>query len=319
MRTILIFGKGQLGQAYRQYFENKSEQWHVRMAEGVDIRDAEAVRMVVEQAHPEVIINTAAKTDIDWCEKNPEESFAVNVLGADNVARAAQESGIYLVHISSGCVQESKNAQEAHREDDLHNPLGFYSWTKVWADNLLLDRITHHGRGAVLPNPLRGLILRPRQLLSSVVGPRNALAKMLTYKEFIDTANSCTVVDDLMWVTEKLVEKKTTGIYNVVNQGILTPYQVALALKEIIKPDMQVSRISKDELNSRMLVQRIDTVLSTEKLAREGVVLPDVHERLREVVSALKDNLAKKEAAEVMSRIEKDTRQKLSYGSGVSE
>lgn len=319
MRTILIFGKGQLGQAYRQYFENKSEQWHVRMAEGVDIRDAEAVRMVVEQAHPEVIINTAAKTDIDWCEKNPEESFAVNVLGADNVARAAQESGIYLVHISSGCVQESKNAQEAHREDDLPNPLGFYSWTKVWADNLLLDRITHHGRGAVLPNPLRGLILRPRQLLSSVVGPRNALAKMLTYKEFIDTANSCTVVDDLMWVTEKLVEKKTTGIYNVVNQGILTPYQVALALKEIIKPDMQVSRISKDELNSRMLVQRIDTVLSTEKLAREGVVLPDVHERLREVVSALKDNLAKKEAAEVMSRIEKDTRQKLSYGSGVSE
>lgn len=319
MKTILIFGKGQLGQAYRQYFESKADTWQVRVAEGVDIRDVAAVRQAVERARPDFIINTAAKTDIDWCEQNPEEAFAVNTLGADHVGRAAQEFGCYLVHLSSGCVQESKSAQEAHTEDDPTDPLGFYSWTKVWADNLLSDRIVRHGRGSALPQPLHCVILRPRQLLSSVVGPRNALAKMLTYKEFIDTANSCTVVDDLMWVTEKLVEKKTTGIYNIVNQGILTPYQVALALKEIIKPDMQVSKISKDELNSRMLVQRIDTVLSTEKLGREGIILPNVHERLREVVSALKDNLAKKEAAEVMSRIEKDTRQKLSYGSGVSE
>lgn len=318
MRTILIFGKGQLGQAYKNYFGSKPEKWHVHVAEEVDIRDLKAVRQAVEQVHPDVIINTAAKTDIDWCEQNPEESFAVNVLGADNVGRAAQEAGAYLVHLSSGCVQESKSAKESHSEEETPNPLGFYSWTKVWADNLLRDRILHHGRGAVLPNPLRGLILRPRQLLSSVVSPRNALAKMLTYKEFIDTANSCTVVDDLMWVTEELIEKGATGIYNVVNPGILTPYQVALALKEIINPDMQVSRISKDELNSRMLVQRIDTVLSTEKLVREGIILPNVHERLREVVSALKYNLEKKEAANVMNKIEQDTKRKLSFG-GLSE
>lgn len=312
MSTILIFGKGQLGTAYRQYFEAKPGMWRVRVSEGVDIRDIAAVRQAVEQARPEVIINTAAKTNIDWCEQNPSESFAVNTLGADHVGRVAQEFGAYLVHISSGCVQESESAQQAHSEDDPPNPLGFYSWTKVWADNLLLDRIASHGRGAMLPKPLACVIVRPRQLLSSVVNPRNALAKMLTYKEFIDTANSCTVVDDLMWVTETLMEKGATGVYNVVNPGILTPYQVALVLKEIIKPAMPVGKISKEQLNAMMLVARIDTVLSTAKLAREGIVLPDVHERLRAVVRALKKNLADTDTLEAMQTVAKETKDKLS-------
>ena len=134
---ILIFGKGQLGEEYREYFSAKPE-YAVSVAEGADIRDLVSVRQAILSVMPDAIINTAAKTNIDWCEVNRLETLSVNALGADHIGQICQERGIYFIHISSGCVQESKTEHEIHGEDDIPNPLCFYSWTKVMADNLLM-------------------------------------------------------------------------------------------------------------------------------------------------------------------------------------
>jgi dTDP-4-dehydrorhamnose reductase len=277
---ILIFGKGQLGTLYREWYEDRGI--NVFVAD-VDIRNAEAVIKIVEETRPDLIINTAAKTSIDWCEENKEECFAVNTLGADNIASAAEKGGIYLVHISSGCVQESLTESDIKTEDDKPNPLCFYAWTKVWAENLIEDRIE---RGN-----LSALILRPRQLLSSAASNRNALVKMLTYTKFIDTPNSCTVVEDLIDVTSKLVEKDVLGLVNVVNPGVTSPLKIAKVLREIIKPDMQIQEISKAELNKMTKAKRIDCVLSDERLDSLGLKLGSLEIRLPEVVIGLKKNL----------------------------
>lgn len=311
MQSILIFGKGQLGTAYREYFEGKPEKFKVMVAESVDIRDLKRVREIVLQQKPDIVLNAVAKTNIDWCEQNREECFAVNTLGADNVGAACQEFGVYLLHLSTGCIQESKTAQEVHSEEDPVNPLCFYSWTKVWGEQMLKDRLLHRGSGSFLPNPLKALILRPRQLLSSKVSPRNALTKMLTYSKFIDTPNSCTVVEDLLWVTEKLIDKNSTGTYNIINPGVTTPLEIAQVLRELIRPDMKITKIEKDELDRMTLAQRIDSVLSGKKLAGEGIELPEIHMRLREVVLELKKNLEQSSAASIMEKVSEDTRQKL--------
>lgn len=302
LQKILIFGGGgQLGQFYKNYFENKGVQVEMPV---LDVRDEVVVRSVVQLSPPNVVINLAARTDIDWCEKNKLEAFSINTLGAGTVAKACAELEIYLLHMSSGCIQESKNVAEIHTEDDPPSPLCFYSWTKVWAENLVLDCVKKQG--------LKVLVLRPRQLLSSVASPRNALTKMLTYTKFIDTANSCTVIEDLMWVTEELLKQQATGIYNVTNPGVITPYQIALLLKEIIKPDMEVTKISKEELNRMTLAKRIDAVLSTTKLNSLGIYLPEIHTRLREILIALKNNLASETGKAVLSETLSQTQKKLS-------
>ena len=166
---VLIFGRGQLGSFYRAHFASLGAA--VETPEG-DIRDEAFVSGAVSAANPDLIVNVAAKTNIDWCEMNRAEAFAINTLGADAVAKVAEERGVYLVHISSGCVQESLTADVVHTEEDAPHPLCFYSWTKVWAENLITERAA---RGT-----LKALLLRPRQLLSSMVSPRYALVKMMT-------------------------------------------------------------------------------------------------------------------------------------------
>ncbi len=299
-KKILIFGRGQLGTFYKDHFESKG----VEVATPkVDIRNLDAVREAVTEACPDVVVNCAAKTNIDWCEQNKTEAFEVNTLGADNVAAAADEAGKYLLHISSGCVQESLTADDVKNEEDKPNPLCYYSWTKVWAENLIEDRAIRRG--------LKALVLRPRQLLSSMASPRNAFVKMLTYSKFIDTPNSCTVVEDLMDATWRLLEQDATGLVNVVNPGVTSPYRIAMSLKELIKPDMEIERISKDELNSMTLAKRIDAVLSTDRLEGYGIMLRPVDERLPEIVAMLKENLARGSGKEIMDKTAAETKEKL--------
>src|SRR3989338_5642838 len=101
-KKILIFGKGQLGTFYRDYFIASGAE--VASPVG-DIRNAAFVDGAVKAFGPDLALNAAAKTNIDWCELNKTEAFEINTLGADNIAQAAAAAGAYLVHISSGCVQ----------------------------------------------------------------------------------------------------------------------------------------------------------------------------------------------------------------------
>ena len=299
-KRILIFGRGQLGTFYREHCE---AQGLAVSAPSGDIRDESFVSEAIRSFGPDLVINAAAKTNIDWCEQNRAETFAINVLGADAIAKACVEAGKYLLHISSGCVQESLSADQVRSEDDPPHPLCYYSWTKVWAENLLTERAARGG--------LKTLILRPRQLLSAMVSPRNALVKMLTYTKFIDTANSCTVVEDLMEATDALVRKEAVGVYNVVNPGVTSPYRIAEALKAGIRPEMSFTRISKEELNAMTLAKRIDAVLSTAKLEKEGIRLRPIEERLLDIIGLLKKNLADASSAEALKKTEEETKAKL--------
>ncbi|MBI4457671.1 sugar nucleotide-binding protein [Candidatus Uhrbacteria bacterium] len=299
-KRVLIYGEGQLGSAYRDYFRARGTNV---INTRIDIRDAALVASAVREAKPDLVINCVAKADIDWCERNRMEAFEVNVLGADHIAQAAQDAGAYLVHISSGCVQESLTAADVHTEDDPPHPLCYYSWTKVWAENLLLERGRRQG--------LKALVLRPRQLLSAKLSPRNALVKMLTYTKFIDTPNSCTVIEDLLWVTDELVRKDAVGLINITNPGVTTPHRIAELLKLHVRPEMVFSKMSKDELNRMTFAKRIDAVLSTDRLASYGITLKPLEERLVEVLADLKKNLAGADAAAVMARTAEDTKNKL--------
>ncbi|MFA5174987.1 MAG: sugar nucleotide-binding protein [Patescibacteria group bacterium] len=301
-KKIFITGKGQLGSFFQEYFIEKGAEVFVFGSE-LDVRDENMLRKKVEEINPDLLIHTAAKTNIDWCEQNKLECFAINTLGADNVAKICAEKDIYLVHISSGCVLESKSAEDAQTEEVKPSPLCYYSWTKVWAEEMISHRARKQG--------LKTLILRPRQLLSAKVSPRNALTKMLTYDKFIDMPNSCTVIEDLMFAVDELIKKDATGVFNVANPGVTTPYEIALALKEIIKPEMEFKKISKEELNRMTLAERVDAVLDTTKLRNEGIILKEIHERMREVMRDLKKNLEGDAAKTVLEKTKKETEEKL--------
>jgi len=65
---ILIFGNGQIGNAYLNYFIKQGIT--SKIAQNTDITDKSAVQKIISKFQPTVVINTAAKTNLEWCEQN---------------------------------------------------------------------------------------------------------------------------------------------------------------------------------------------------------------------------------------------------------
>ena len=273
----LIFGKnGWLAQKFNKFLEDS-------YISDVDITDLAAIRKELNERKPEIVINAAGITgrpNIDWCEEHKLETIAGNVTGPLNILQACQEREIYWVHLGSGCIFQGKGPRgKGFLEEDEANPPSFYSWSKYWADSILRNF------------PI--LIVRLRLPIDIESSSRNLIDKLIKYSEVIDSENSVTVIPDLLEATKKLIDKKHTGIYHVVNPGVIKPSEIMKLYKKIIDPNHQFRIISDKELYKKGLAKavRSNCVLNTDKLQKEGIILKPIEERIIEVIKEYKQNL----------------------------
>ncbi|MBI2624093.1 sugar nucleotide-binding protein [Candidatus Parcubacteria bacterium] len=290
MKYLITGGpRGWIAQKFAAFLENAE-------LSAVDVTDATAVAAELDQARPEVIINTAGKTggptvspsgqpgrNIDWCEDHKVETFTSNVVGPVELVTACKARDIRLVHLSSGCIFQGRgHLAGGFREEDAAAPPSFYSWTKYWADQYLMQ---------AWPDGV--LILRLRMPTDAEPGPRNLITKLVGYPKVIDAENSLTVVPDLLAATKQLIEQGAAGIYHVTNPGSITHREIMELYTELVDPQHTYELIAVDELYRQGLATatRSNCVLNTEKLARAGVKLPPIRERLREVMAEYAKNL----------------------------
>lgn len=296
---ILIFGKGQIGTMYFNYFSGKG--YETFLSSG-DITQISEIHSEVDKFSPSVVINTAGKTNLEWCEQNKLEAFNVNVLGTDNIARVCEEKDIFFIHLSSGCIFESDSPEDVKYEDSAPRPAAYYSWTKVWSENMINSK-----------KNLKFLILRPRQPVSSEVSEKNMLIKMLTFSKFVGDDggwNSGTVLEDFMQITEELMQRRITGVVHVANEGFTTPYKIGLMLKKHINPSMHVEEITHKELDKMTPVKRVAVVLGIKKLNSLGIHPENYEKRLEEIIIKLKENLKGKTAQEILEKTEETSKQR---------
>lgn len=296
---VLIFGNGFVASLLA---ESGDPRFDVAISEA-NVLDEAALRAAFDAHRPEIVVNTAAKTNIDWCESHRDITFQVNVLGSDNVAKLCGERGAYLVQFSSGCLQESRDPNDMKRENDAINPLCFYAWTKAWAEHLISDRCARDG--------LRALFIRPRLLMSSRLSSRNSILKLLTYSRFVDVAQSATIAEDMVSALWELVAQRAVGAYNVANPGLISPWEIAGMLQETIAPDLAPIKIPVDDLNAFTRVRRIRTVLSTDRLRARDIQLPEIKEGLRNVLLSLKTKIGTAQGRTVLAETQRDTQAKL--------
>ncbi|GAB4284019.1 MAG: hypothetical protein Kow0081_0900 [Candidatus Dojkabacteria bacterium] len=289
---ILIFGNGQIGNFYYNFFSKNNIVSKIAL---VDITKKSEVQNAIKEFKPTTVINTAAKTNLEWCANNKLESFNVNVLGANNIAEACDENDIYFIHLSSGCIFESKDENDWKTEDSQPQPAAYYSWTKVWAEDLIrFNKSTN----------FRFLILRPRQPVSAQINHKNMLIKFLTFTKYVDTPNTGTVIEDLMQWTYELLESKPTGILNIANEGYTTPYKIALLLKQYILPELPVEKISKEDLDKMTPNRRVDTILDVTKLKGLVKEVKSYEDRLEEIIKDLANNFRNTDKAELKKQME---------------
>lgn len=139
MPTILITGaKGQLGQELSQLLTGNDE-WTVNLTdrEELDItKHLQVSSYLAELNDLRYVINCAAYTAVDKAEEDVELAHAVNLNGAQNLARAAKDLGAQMIQISTDYVYHTEQ-NTPYKEGDNTNPQSVYASTKLAGDNLV--------------------------------------------------------------------------------------------------------------------------------------------------------------------------------------
>jgi dTDP-4-dehydrorhamnose reductase len=130
MKVAVIGANGQLGaDVVRAYQANGDEVQPLTHAD-MELSNIDAVSACLQEIQPHVIVNTAAMHHVENCERDPERAFAVNGIGARNLALASRESGAVLIHVSTDYVFDG-NKNAPYEESDAPRPLNVYGNTKL--------------------------------------------------------------------------------------------------------------------------------------------------------------------------------------------
>jgi len=106
-------------------------------ARGLDLADEKEVRRWVIEAGPDALIHSAAITDVDFCEKNPELAMRVNGSATGSLAEACRDVGSHLVYISTDYVFDGKSG--LYKENDEPKPINVYGQSKLLGEQRLLQ------------------------------------------------------------------------------------------------------------------------------------------------------------------------------------
>jgi dTDP-4-dehydrorhamnose reductase len=129
MKILVTGGSGRLGTELRALIPGIVAPTSAEM----NMTDAAAVMAVVERERPDVIVHTAAYTNVGGAEKDREACWNANVVGTRNIAAAASAMGAKLVHISTDYVFDGQTG--GYHEDDTPGPVvNYYSLTKLVAE-----------------------------------------------------------------------------------------------------------------------------------------------------------------------------------------
>lgn len=175
-----------------------------------DITDKRALEKVFLTVKPDVVIHTAALTQIDECELNKERCYKINVEGTQNVLHFAEQIKSHLIFLSTDFVFDGLNGP--YQEKDVPNPISYYGITKLMGEQLVQSYSFAWTivRTVLVYGYHKGM--RRNNIVSWVL---NSLKNEQNIKVVHDQFRTPTFVDDLARAIMVIAHQQKTGIYHV--------------------------------------------------------------------------------------------------------
>jgi dTDP-4-dehydrorhamnose reductase len=214
MKILITGGEGYLARqlsSVLQDFQVFSPGKHL-----LDITDSESVKKYSEEFKPDLIIHTAAITDVNYCQTKPDQAYLVNTYGTINLVNYNPDSKI--IFISTDYVFDGKR-NHPYNEYDIPNPLSVYGRSKFAAENFIQTRSSQY------------IIIRTSWLFNSNNDFLTKIAPKIKQHQSIriigDQFGNPTMNWDLAEAIFKLLKSDYTGIINITNTGTTTWFDIA--------------------------------------------------------------------------------------------
>ncbi|MDP2959989.1 MAG: dTDP-4-dehydrorhamnose reductase [candidate division Zixibacteria bacterium] len=265
MKVLITGSNGLLGQKLVKTFSSDHQTTGIDLQiesfipeinftyQALSILDVEKLKELFSSFKPEVVINTAAYTDVDGCEENKELAWSVNVDGVKNLVDLCKKIKAKLIHLSTDYIFDGKNGP--YSEEDIPNPVGYYGLTKLESEKSILSECGPAGKEKidfliVRTNVLygKGENLRPNFVLWLI----QKLSSREKVRIVTDQYNNPTLADNLASAIKEAIEKNISGILNIAGSEYLSRYDFTLKIAKKFKLDQNlISPAKTSELKQK--------------------------------------------------------------------
>jgi dTDP-4-dehydrorhamnose reductase len=222
---------------HHNYIEIKNDRYS---STNIDICNINSLR-IIERVSPDVVIHTAALTDLEFCEKNPEIAYKINVEGTKNILQTVKDCNTKLVFICTDYIFDGKKGN--YSEADKPNPVSTYAKTKLQGEELIKK---DYDDFISIRTSLYGWSPNKLSFASWII---NSLKKNERISVLSDQISSMLFTNDLANILNKMLEYDLRGTYNVVSSDYTSKYNFALKIAEIFGLNKSlIDAISLDNL-----------------------------------------------------------------------
>ncbi|MHA1285065.1 MAG: SDR family oxidoreductase [Promethearchaeota archaeon] len=232
----------------------------------VDITNSKSVNKLFDKINPDIVILTAAMTNVDLCEIQKERATLVNYKGTLNVIKAIRNLDTRLTFISTDFIFDGKKKNGLYNENDKPNPISHYGLTKYMAEQALFE------------SKIDFLICRTAVLygwddykLNFITWIINKLRNREKIRIVTTQKNSPTYVINLAEIIYKLIEKNASGIFHTAGDGVYSRYEMAYKCaeffdfeKENIIPVNKIKQHASRPENAGLDISKLKKFLGTE-------------------------------------------------------
>lgn len=217
----------------------------------LDITDKLAVENMVQELRPDVVINTAAMTNVDACETKREECWNLNVNAVQHLIDAleGQRSDDYqphLIHLSTDFIFDGMKGS-AYDETDEPNPLGYYALSKLESEKRVQQSKI---KWSIARTVIVYGIVDHMSRSNIVLWAKDALSKGQSIKVVDDQFRSPTLAEDLAEGCILIAENGAEGIFNISGKEVMSILELVYKVADFWKLDRQLITPSKsDTLN----------------------------------------------------------------------
>lgn len=231
---------------------------------------------LIDYLKPNIIIHTIALTDLEFCEKDKELSYKINVNETEKVVKLAKKYNIKFVYISTDYVFNGEKGN--YKEEDKPDPINYYGFTKLKGEEISLD----YNKSLVIRTTFYGFNPKGRKpgiekILSMIKNDQKILASSQTF-------NSIISVNNLSKIILFLVDNDIYGIYHIGTDGKISRYEFLINLCNIFElNDKNIIKTSHNDYFKETIAKRPkDVSLNLEKLKSIlNIKIPDILEDLK--------------------------------------
>jgi len=143
MRFLITGASGMLGSVFCRQLKDKNEIYGIDIRPSfteIDITEKQALWNFVKKVQPQVIVHTAAYTDVDGCELDPDKAYKINADGTKNLAEACNDTGALMIYISTDYVFDGRK-DKPYTEIDKPNPINVYGKSKLQGEKYVRNLV----------------------------------------------------------------------------------------------------------------------------------------------------------------------------------